>query len=63
MSTDNVEDGGDISSGFGESTATGQVSDERAEQLLRSRAAKKGEGEANTPQTEPDAATEQEPPA
>lgn len=32
--SDDTENGGDISSGFGESTVTGRVSDEKAEKML-----------------------------
>lgn len=55
MSTDNVEDGGDISSGYGDSTETGQVSDERAEEMLRARKAGK---DATTPDASGDATGE-----
>ena len=61
MSTDNVEDGGDISSGFGESTVTGEVSDERAAQMLRGRRTPKEASGEPGPEAVP--ADEQDSPA
>lgn len=51
--------GGDIASGFGDSTVTGPVSDEKAEQMKRSAAGNDGPPASENGDTEGDESTEQ----